>query len=102
MWEQREEGRNMARQVTRRRTPVQRKQPTAATRRRTDDTNGKHAVHVDPAGMTFAQAGEYLGCSESKVRRLVADGKLQAFYIGRAARVSKAAADRFMDGGGTK
>jgi excisionase family DNA binding protein len=83
----------MARQVTRRRTPVQRK--SEATPRR----NG-HADGVEPAGMTYEEAGRYLGCTDRKIRQLVAAGKLPAFYIGRSARVSKAAADRFMDAGG--
>jgi excisionase family DNA binding protein len=84
----------MAQRVTRKRAAVARKQPAATPR-----TNG-HAVGVEPGGMTYEEAGRYLGCTDRMVRQLVAAGKLPAYYIGRSARVSRAACDRFMAEGG--
>jgi excisionase family DNA binding protein len=50
--------------------------------------------------MTYEEAGRYLKCTDRTVRQLVVDGKLDGYYIGRSARVSRAACDRFMDHGG--
>ena len=48
--------------------------------------------------LTPAQAAVYLGCSESKVYRLVNEGRLRALDgIGKGWRIDRLDCDRFVD-----
>jgi excisionase family DNA binding protein len=55
---------------------------------------------ADGAALTVPEVAAVLRCSESKAWRLVWDGRLASFKIGRLVRVSRAQLDAFMANGG--
>lgn len=71
-------------------------------------TQGQHGPNVDgstdrpddqgvtPRLLTYRQTADALGCSESKVKRLIKDGELTAVRIGGAARIRVGDLDAFV------
>jgi excisionase family DNA binding protein len=83
----------MARQATSRR--VARRDAGASAR--ADDPR-KPDPHVD--AFTVPEVAYLLQCSSREVWHLIRADRLDSFQIGRARRVSRAALDAFMAGGG--
>lgn len=51
-----------------------------------------------PLGISIARAAQLLGTSERQIYRLIGTGELEAYWIGRARRITRRSIERFVYG----
>jgi excisionase family DNA binding protein len=55
-------------------------------------------THPEPLALTIKDAARVIGCSRSTIYELIAEGRLEAFKLGAATRITMASVKTLIEG----